>query len=105
MGKRTDGNKVHAGLGIGANIFKINSTRAFQRNAPFGLGTSIHSRLYIRHCDVVEQNSFASIRKRFLELGQVSTLDLNRLGATTDTMCSLESRFHVTRQRDIIVLD
>src|SRR5579864_9020586 len=64
MGKSTHRNKIHAGLGVSANVFEINSTRAFQRDAAFGLGAALDGSANIGDRHVVEQNRFAAVRKR-----------------------------------------
>src|SRR5579864_1609508 len=93
VSKGTDGNEVHTGFGIGANIFQINPARALQRNAPFRLRTALDGRSDVRNRHVVEQNGFAAIGERFFQFRQTPDFHFNRLGAAPVAMRPFESSF------------
>jgi len=55
VSEKTDGNKIDAGLGVGADIFQTNSARAFQGNAAFKLGATLDRAPHVFGRHVIEQ--------------------------------------------------
>ena len=73
VGERAHADEVHAGLGIGANVFKHDAARGFGGNPAFGL-PPVSFRMRSTECftcfgrHVVEQDGLGAIVERFFEL-------------------------------------
>ncbi len=78
MGQRADGDEVHAGFGVGANVGEVDAARSFQRDLAVELSDALDglANLFRRH--VVEQDGFGAMLQRLLEFFQRAHFDFDR---------------------------
>ena len=105
MGERAHRDKVHPSLGIGSDIFQINSARTLEGNAPLRLRTALDRGASFRNRHIVEQNGFGAVCQRFFQLGEIAHFDFNDLRSAPVAVGAFECRLYSTRQRDVIVFD
>ncbi len=65
MSQQSDGNKIHAGVGVGANIFQADAAGALEGNAAavpqgVGLGAAVNRAVHFFRRHVIEQDSLSA---------------------------------------------
>jgi len=105
MRKRADGDVIHAGFRIVADVFQANASRGLHRDMP-GMTSYTNNRLaHVFHFHVIEQDALCTVGQGFIQLRQRADLNFNRLLLSAILQGPLERCGYASGQRDMVILD
>src|SRR5215813_1437157 len=105
MRERANGDVVHPGKSILADIFEHNSTRRFNRDCEAAAAYDAHSLFHFRGRHVVEQKRFCTVVERFIQLVESAHFNIDRLPWLAQFMRPLKYLFDTAAQRNVVVLN
>src|SRR5213593_296766 len=105
MSQSADGNKIHASVGIGADVFEIDAAGALEWNAAVGFAAPLNCGTHIRDVHVVEQDGFGAKSECVFEFRKRAHFNFDRLRTPAVAMRALKRILDSPSQRDVVVLD